>query len=64
MVLGGSQGARSVNYAIPEVIKQLSKEMNIEVMHQTGELDYEEICQIYKENELCIKVFPFITLIL
>jgi UDP-N-acetylglucosamine--N-acetylmuramyl-(pentapeptide) pyrophosphoryl-undecaprenol N-acetylglucosamine transferase len=60
LVLGGSQGARSVNYAIPEVIKQLSKEMNIEVMHQTGELDYEEICQMYKENELCIKVFPFI----
>jgi len=60
LVLGGSQGARSINYAVPEAIKQLSSEMNIEVMHQTGEPDHEEICQMYKENELSPEIFPFI----
>ncbi len=60
LVLGGSQGARSINYAMPEAIKRLSSEMNIEVMHQTGEPDHEEICQMYKENELSPEIFPFI----
>lgn len=60
LVLGGSQGARSINYAMPEAIKRLSSEMNIEVVHQTGEPDHEEICQMYKENELSPEIFPFI----
>ena len=60
LVLGGSQGARSINYAMPEAIKRLSSEINIEVMHQTGETDHEEICQMYKENELSPEIFPFI----
>lgn len=60
LVLGGSQGARSINYAMPEAIKRLSSEINIEVVHQTGEPDHEEICQMYKENELSPEIFPFI----
>ena len=60
LVLGGSQGARSINYAMPEAIKRLSSEMNIEVVHQTGEPDHEEICQMYKENELSPEIYPFI----
>ena len=60
LVLGGSQGARPINYAIPEAIKKLSSEMNIEVIHQTGELDYQDIYQIYKENKSSADIFPFI----
>ena len=60
LVLGGSQGARSINYTMPEAIKRLSSEMNIEVVHQTGEPDHEEICQMYKKNELSPEIFPFI----
>ena len=60
LVLGGSQGARSINYSIPKAVKELSKKMNVEGMHQTGEPDHEEICQIYKENEFSADIFPFI----
>ncbi len=60
LVLGGSQGARPINYSIPKAVKKLSKDMNVKVMHQTGELDYEEICQIYKANEASADIFPFI----
>ena len=60
LVLGGSQGARSINYSIPKAVKELSKKMKVEVMHQTGELDYQEIGQIYKENEFSVDIFPFI----
>ena len=60
LVLGGSQGARPINYVIPEAIKNVSSEMNIEVIHQTGELDYQDIYQIYKENKSSADIFPFI----
>jgi len=60
LVLGGSQGARSINYSIPDAIQELSGEMHVEVMHQTGELDYVKICEMYKDNEFSADVFPFI----
>jgi len=60
LVLGGSQGARPINCSVPKAVKKLSKDMNVKVMHQTGELDYEEICQIYKANEASADIFPFI----
>ena len=60
LVLGGSQGARSINYSIPDAVQELSREMDVEVMHQTGELDYVKICEMYKENEFSADVYPFI----
>ena len=60
LVLGGSQGARSINYSIPDAIQELSREMDVEVMHQTGELDYVKICDMYKENEFSADIYPFI----
>ena len=60
LILGGSQGARSINYSIPAIVQKLSHKMNIEVMHQTGEHDYVKICEMYKENGFSADVFPFI----
>ena len=60
LILGGSQGARSINYSIPDIVQKLSHKMNIEVMHQTGEHDYVKICEMYKENGSSADVFPFI----
>lgn len=60
LILGGSQGARSINYSIPAIVQKLSHKMNIEVMHQTGEHDYVKICEIYTENGFSADVFPFI----
>lgn len=36
LVLGGSQGARSLNQALPQVFNKLSKEYSIEIRHQCG----------------------------
>ncbi|MBT5542000.1 MAG: undecaprenyldiphospho-muramoylpentapeptide beta-N-acetylglucosaminyltransferase [Gammaproteobacteria bacterium] len=60
LVLGGSQGARSINYIIPDAVQELSREMDVEVLHQTGELDYVKICEMYKENEFSADIYPFI----
>jgi len=34
--------------------------MDVEVLHQTGELDYVKICEMYKENEFSADIYPFI----
>ena len=60
LILGGSQGARSINYSMPDVVQKLSLKMDIEIMHQTGEYDYVKICEMYKENGFSADVFPFI----
>ena len=60
LILGGSQGARSINYSMPNVVQKLSLKMDIEIMHQTGEYDYVKICEMYKENGFSANVFPFI----
>ena len=60
LILGGSQGARSINYSMPDVVQKLSLKMDIEIMHQTGEYDYVKISEMYKENGFSADVFPFI----
>ncbi len=61
LVTGGSQGARAINNAVVEalcILKQ--KGMFVQVIHQTGELDYQETVSRYKDNGLDGKVVDFI----
>ena len=49
LVLGGSQGSRSLNSAMP---KALSKIENLWIKHQCGRGNFEETQTIYKENSI------------
>lgn len=42
LVTGGSRGARSINQAMPKVLAALSTRADVQVVHITGQLDYEE----------------------
>lgn len=53
LVLGGSQGARSINLAIPKMLDKI-KELNLDVMHITGEKDYDLV--LHSQN---ISLYPF-----
>jgi UDP-N-acetylglucosamine--N-acetylmuramyl-(pentapeptide) pyrophosphoryl-undecaprenol N-acetylglucosamine transferase len=59
LVFGGSQGARAINYAVAEAWnKSPTLRENIELYHQTGKLDYEDLIKKYKGTDLqCV---PFI----
>jgi len=51
LVLGGSQGARSVNRAMVAALPRLlSAHPTLRVIHQTGERDYEEVVAAYRES--------------
>lgn len=42
LVMGGSQGAKTINQAILDSAQLLIKEHNIQIIHQTGKKNYEE----------------------
>lgn len=48
LVLGGSQGARALNNAMPKALAALGNSVAIEVWHQCGEKLHEEALQAYR----------------
>ena len=60
LILGGSQGARSINFVVPKAMHLLSKDTPVEITHDTGETDYENIKEIYKDLKIKAKVSKFI----
>jgi UDP-N-acetylglucosamine--N-acetylmuramyl-(pentapeptide) pyrophosphoryl-undecaprenol N-acetylglucosamine transferase len=51
LIVGGSQGARSLNRTLVETLKNLSREelSRIRITHLTGALNYEEVSRLYAE---------------
>jgi UDP-N-acetylglucosamine--N-acetylmuramyl-(pentapeptide) pyrophosphoryl-undecaprenol N-acetylglucosamine transferase len=61
LVLGGSQGAHSINMAMVEALESLSeKKGDLHITHQTGEADYETVSKIYEESKFSSDIRPFI----
>ncbi len=59
LVLGGSQGARALNLALPQALSALSV-FRIEVRHQCGEKMREEAMRAYAETDVIASVESFI----
>ena len=60
LVLGGSQGARALNVALPTAIAALLRECEIEVRHQCGERHRAEAEQAYGSAGVTVRLEPFI----
>jgi len=54
-IMGGSQGAKTINDAAVQVLKQLSQEYNLQIIFQTGKKNYETVVNrlrdVYPEFE-------------
>lgn len=48
-IMGGSQGAKSINEASVEILKKLSSGHNIQIIFQTGKKNYENVASKLKE---------------
>ncbi len=44
-IMGGSQGAKSINNAAIELLKEFSQELNLQVIFQTGKKNYEDVIE-------------------
>lgn len=62
LVFGGSQGARAINRAVIAALPYLDEwREKLEIVHQSGQSDYEEIVRAYQENAWPnVDVQPFI----
>ena len=58
LVLGGSQGAKTLNDVVPAALALASQ--NVSVLHQTGESAVEQVKQRYAELGVEAEVVPFI----
>lgn len=43
LIMGGSQGAKSINDATLEIVQNLTKTHNLQVVHQTGKKNYDDV---------------------
>ena len=61
LVFGGSAGARRINFAVVDALKELTDlRSELFVEHQTGQLDYPAIREAYKALPFEVEVTPFI----
>ncbi|HZH43434.1 MAG TPA: undecaprenyldiphospho-muramoylpentapeptide beta-N-acetylglucosaminyltransferase [Lysobacter sp.] len=60
LVLGGSQGARALNEAVPQALAMLRDAHPIEVRHQCGEKLREDAERAYRDAGIVASVEPFI----
>lgn len=60
LVLGGSQGARALNNAVPKALAALGTGMPVQVRHQSGEKLHAEALQAYADAGVQASVEPFI----
>lgn len=61
LVVGGSQGAKAINKVFAETLAYMkAKGRNPEVIHQTGNTDYDRVVQDYRNRKLKGELMPFI----
>lgn len=56
--LGGSQGAKAINDLALHVANKLKK-MNIAIIHQAGEADYERVREKYEQLGVSVELYAF-----
>lgn len=59
LVLGGSQGAQSLNTALPEVLRRRGTKLPVEVRHQCGEAHFDKARNAYLSAGIDAEVVPF-----
>ncbi|HCK77046.1 MAG TPA: undecaprenyldiphospho-muramoylpentapeptide beta-N-acetylglucosaminyltransferase, partial [Gammaproteobacteria bacterium] len=60
LVLGGSQGARSINERLPKALRQSQFGSQLMIRHQCGEGQDEQVRQAYTDSGISAQVVPFI----
>jgi len=60
LVIGGSQGARALNVALPDALSRLPAGIAVQVRHQCGAVQFETTCQAYVDVAVAASVEPFI----
>jgi UDP-N-acetylglucosamine--N-acetylmuramyl-(pentapeptide) pyrophosphoryl-undecaprenol N-acetylglucosamine transferase len=60
LVIGGSQGARTLNETVPKAVSLLPKTVRLDIRHQTGRDHFRETEALYKSLHGQVQLSPFI----
>lgn len=60
LVLGGSQGAQSLNAILPDLIRRRGDRVALVVRHQCGTRHLEKTRQLYAASDVDVRIEPFI----
>jgi UDP-N-acetylglucosamine--N-acetylmuramyl-(pentapeptide) pyrophosphoryl-undecaprenol N-acetylglucosamine transferase len=61
LITGGSRGAHPINLAVVGALDRFAEKKNqLFIVHQTGEGDYNAVCEAYARREIHAEVVPFI----
>ncbi|MBV8688828.1 MAG: undecaprenyldiphospho-muramoylpentapeptide beta-N-acetylglucosaminyltransferase [Candidatus Eremiobacteraeota bacterium] len=60
LVMGGSQGARSINDAVLALMQGGTFPQGWQVLHISGEADFQRVSTLYQQHPIAGKVFPFL----
>jgi UDP-N-acetylglucosamine--N-acetylmuramyl-(pentapeptide) pyrophosphoryl-undecaprenol N-acetylglucosamine transferase len=60
LIIGGSLGARGLNQLLPISLAAIEQAQTLEIWHQTGKQQIDEVSQVYKDKGLKARVTPFI----
>ena len=60
LIMGGSQGARSINDAIVALVESGNFPPEWQPLHLTGETDFERVAAAYQSRHVAGKVLPFL----
>jgi len=60
LILGGSQGASAINQAVLQDLNTNEKELEFQILWQSGEKDYQKIKENLKDKKNSVQVFNFI----
>lgn len=60
LVLGGSQGARTINTLVPKVFANIAEKQCFDIRHQSGKKLYAETIAAYQQLNVDAQVEPFI----
>ncbi len=60
LVLGGSQGALSLNKTVPAAVRRLPESMAVTVRHQCGERTFAQARAAYADSGIDVQLLPFI----
>jgi len=62
LITGGSQGALPINRAFVDAMDQIAARKNdLQIVHQTGERDYNAVRTAYARREILAEVAPFLS---
>jgi UDP-N-acetylglucosamine--N-acetylmuramyl-(pentapeptide) pyrophosphoryl-undecaprenol N-acetylglucosamine transferase len=59
LIIGGSQGAHTINLAVIEALEHLNDKEHLNFVHQTGEADEQQVKAAYRRNDFRCTVQSF-----